>query len=271
MYRNTNKLISHSEKYRILYTAICSRVPNIETVHLSGSACVRDKDVRCLMRTCTNMTNLQISKCKLLTTKSFTNGKKLPKLQNFNISYCSEKILGNILENFGSNSLVSINLDGFEISDFRPILLSLEKFCQFSLENISFKFCPLLEKRDVNFILSHFPFLTNFNFHGSPKALELFLHGKYCEFNSQLFFKNSVGDDYFGFFMPPLNLTKKVQFPLVLGVIRKHIASRKISCFLRLMIRDIKERMSLNKITEERECEERYVNAYLHFANVYFS
>ena len=236
-------------------------MPNIETEHLSGSECVRDKDVRCLMRTCTNMTNLQISKCKLLTTKSFSNGKKLSKLKNFNISYCSEKILGNILENFGSNLLVSINLDGFQITDFRPILSSLEKCCQFSLEKISLKYCPFLEIRDVNFVLSHFPFLTDFNFHGSPRALELFLYGKYCEFNSQLIFKNSVGDDYFGFFMPHKKLTKKVQFPFIIAAIRKHIASRKISCFLRLMIRGNKERQSLNKIVEDKEREKRYVKS----------
>ena len=222
-------------------SAICSFVPNVEKINITGSHTVRDKDVRLLTHTCSHLKEITISNCKLLTTEAFSKSKGLKRLKKMNISYCSYGITGNLFENFHFAQFSSINLDGISLKTFLPIFEKLEKNCKLSLQQLSCKYCPFFDLSDVIFVVSHFPFLTDFNFHGSPAALKKMeiSSGKfsqhYCEYNSLLEYKNSVENDFIGFYMT-VNQQKKVrQYSTVRKKIVEHISSRKISEFFKII------------------------------------
>ena len=185
------------------------------------------------MSTCLHLLDIKISNCPLLSNESFMKSKGLKKLKNLDISYCSNKIIGNIFEKFPSN-FCSINLDGIQVKNFLPLFLSLEITSTLILQKLSCKYCPFFESKEVDYVITHFPYLTEFNFHGSPCAI----YGKFennCDGNSLLDFRNSVETDFVGYFIPKERQRKIRQFVSVRNKIIEHKAARVITVFFHLL------------------------------------
>jgi hypothetical protein len=218
--------------------ALCSMVPNTEKVTLVGSSQLRDADLRCLTKTCKFLSEISIQKCTAITSEGFNRCKPLKELTKLDFSYCSNitnsKIKkrntstdSNIFQYFQSSLIETLNMDGLQIKDLVGDVQALPKGCFLSIRNISCKHSPYIRLQDVDYIISHFPFLNTLDLTGCPARVIGLLRDSPC-LNSLLVL-DTDSEDFQGYQSSVTNQRKVRHCLAVQSVLRKHTSSRRIS------------------------------------------
>jgi hypothetical protein len=230
---------------------LCSVVPNTEKVTLVGSSQLRDADLRCLTKTCKFLSEISIQKCKLITSEGFNRCKPLKELTKLDISYCSNitnsvsnsktkkrstPIVSNIFLHFESALIETLNMDGVQIKDLVRDLQALPKGCFLSIKNISCKHSPYIQLQDVDYIISHFPFLSTLDLTGCPASVIGLLKDSPC--HNSLLVVETNSEDFQGYRSSVKNQRRVRHCLAIQSVLRKHIASRRISGLIRAVVKN---------------------------------
>lgn len=150
--------------------SICSNIPNISRLQLTGSSIFADIDLRCLATICRNMLELTVQRCPRLTDSAFTrfvSMKLLHKLDLANLSALPESLppgsglqrgtcTGGIMQFLTLAPLDCLVLDGLPLPAVADSFACLMKCTLTKLKTLSLKRCPLVRIGDVTQLLARY-------------------------------------------------------------------------------------------------------------------
>lgn len=152
--------------------SICSNIPNISKLQLTGSSIFADIDLRCLTTICRNLLELTIQHCPRLTDSGFTrfvSMKLLHKLDMANLSSLPESLssssssglqrgscTGAIMQFLTLAPLDHLVLDGLPLPGVVDSFSFLMKCTFTKLKTLSLKRCPQVRISDVSHLLARF-------------------------------------------------------------------------------------------------------------------
>lgn len=154
--------------------SICSNIPNIVRLELTGSNTLADIDVRCLATICRNMFELTVQRCPRLTDSAFTRCVSLKLLRKLDLAdisslpmvtrpstapgKTSERSVCTVglLPFFSLAPLEELVLDGLSMPSALSAFAALQKCTTTLLTKLSLKRCPQLRVEDVQQLLAQY-------------------------------------------------------------------------------------------------------------------
>eukprot|EP01032_Pedospumella_encystans_P029012 gene29012-32762_t len=147
--------------------SVCSNIPNIARLQLTGSSNFADIDMRCLTTICRNMFELTVQRCPRITDSAFTRMIALKLLRKLdladlgalpsNYSHLDRGgCTGGIMQFMSQAPLEHLALDGLVLSEAVSSFACLHKCTTTRLKRLSLRRCPGLTTTDATHILSRF-------------------------------------------------------------------------------------------------------------------